>query len=661
MKQEKRMYVRLTRGLADVGTLIPKNENPFNYIKNFDEDYYLSLYEYTEEQKNQAEEVILITDEAKGSSYKRQRGVSGINNVVTDCLAFDFDSKDLEVARKDTVVLVDRLIDYGIDKNSIKVSFSGNKGFSVVVNHDTELSPEKHKQIAKALAGDLETFDTKIYNASRIFRLDYTRHGETHLYKTPLNISNLKSLTIDSIKKQAKNKKDPYYEKTLTKLPEKLLAIKEQEVPKSLVELDIKEEIDFSSRPNFLTQAKFVLHKGFIPEGYGNTAFMILAATYKKAGFDRNDAFNMLWSVNEKRAAIYGEAKKRSEDEIMTQVINVVYSDSWQGGTYSEKDNELLASINEKYQVKAEKSDSKLVSLNDVTGIFKDFAENIDKNTIKIGIKTIDDNVRMTTSMLVELLAAPSAGKSSITFGILESLSSMNIDSMFLSLDMGAPLVYQRLVQRALGFSGDKIFAAFRNKDTGRILQIQRSVSDKYKNVSFCFRSGITVSDIRLMLEEERKNGRNIKFLAIDYLECLQGPYSDSTANKGFLAQQLKDIANDFELCLFLLVQPQKHAGDPSDELNSYRLVKGSSVLEEQASIILSMHRPGFDPQHVDDDNFLNITVLKNRMGQLGSYDFNWDGLRGSITEMSPEDRATLKTLREQVSLRKKAKEEKPF
>lgn len=659
------MYVRLTRGLSDVGTLIPKNENPFNHIKNFDEDYYLSLYEYTEEQKNQAEEIILVTDENKGLSYKRPRGVSGINNVVTDCLAFDFDSKDLEVARKDTIVLVDRLIDYGIDKNSIKVSFSGNKGFSVVVNHDTELSPDKHKQIAKALAGDLETFDTKIYNASRIFRLDYTRHGETQLYKTPLTISNLKSLSINSIKNQAKNKKDPYFEKNATKLPEKLLAIKEQEVPKALVELDIKEDIDFSTRPSFLTQAKYVLHKGFIPEGYGNTAFMILAATYKKAGFDKNDAFNMLWSVNEKRAAIYGEAKKRSEDEIMHQVINVVYSSQWQGGTYSEKDNELLASINEKYQVKADETkDKKLVTLNDVTSIFKNFAENIDKNTIKIGIKSIDDNVRMTTSMLVELLAAPSAGKSSITFGILESLSSKNIDSMFLSLDMGAPLVYQRLVQRALGFSGDKIFNAYKNKETGTILQIERSVNDNYKNVSFCFKSGITVSDIRLMLEEERKSGRNIKFLAIDYLECLQGPYSDSTANKGFLAQQLKDIANDFELCLFLLVQPQKHAGDPSDELNSYRLVKGSSVLEEQASIILSMHRPGFDPQHPEDDNFLNITVLKNRMGQLGSYDFNWNGLRGLITEMTPEDKAQLKTLREQVSLRKKAQKEdqgKPF
>ena len=654
------MYVRLTRGLNDVGTLIPKNENPFEYIQNFDEDYYLSLYEYTEEQKKQAEEIIVITENA--TSYTRARGVSGINNVVTDCLAFDFDSKDLEIARKDTLTLVDRLIDYGVDKNSIKVSFSGNKGFSVIVNHDTELSPDKHKLIAKSLAGDLETFDTKIYNASRIFRLDYTRHGATQLYKTPLTISNLKSLSIDAIKKQAKSKKQPYYDKTVTKLPEKLLEIKERDVPVSLVEIDVKEEIDFSTKPTFLTPAKYVLHKGYIPEGYGNTAFMILAATYKKAGFDKNDAFNMLWSVNEKRTSIYGEAKKRTEDEIMHQVINVVYGSTWQGGTYSEKDNELLASINEKYQVKAESTkDKKLVSLNDVTSIFKNFAENIDKNTIKIGIKSIDDNVRMTTSMLVELLAAPSAGKSSITFGILESLSSKNIDSMFLSLDMGAPLVYQRLVQRALGFSGDKIFNAYKNKETGTILQIERSVNDNYKNVSFCFKSGITVSDIRLMLDEERKNGRNIKFLAIDYLECLQGPYSDPTANKGFLAQQLKDIANDFELCLFLLVQPQKHAGDPSDELNSYRLVKGSSVLEEQASIILSMHRPGFDPQYVEDDKFLNITVLKNRMGQLGSYDFNWDGLRGQITEMNSEDRATLKTLREQVSIRKKAKDEKPF
>ena len=656
------MYLRLTKSLNSVGKLIPKDDNPYNYVEDFNEDYYLSLYAYSEEQKKQAEEIILVEDAVKGN-YQRARGVSGILDVHTSVLAFDFDSSDLNLAKADTQLLIERLIEKGINKKSINVSFSGNKGFSVIVNHSSELTPDKHKQIAKALAGDLETFDVKIYNASRIFRLDYTKHGTTDLFKTPVTISQLKSLDVNKIKNLAKEQKTPYFHREPTELPKNVLELSAKDVPVITVELDVKEDIDFSQKPKFLSKAKYVLQKGHIPDGYGNTAFMILAASYKKEGLDKNDAFNMLWSVNEKRAALYGESKKRSEDEILTQVVDVVYGPNWQGGTYSEKDNELLASINEKYKVNENNNtkQKKIVSLDEITCVFKTFAENIDKNTIKIGIADIDNNYRITTSMLTMLLAPPSAGKTAITLGILEKLSSVNIDSMFLSLDMGVPLVYQRLIQRETGYHADKIFNAYKSKDLGFIKTVESKVKDKYKNVSFCFKSGITMDDLRLMLHEEKQSGKNIKFLAIDYLECLQGPHSDPTANKGYIAQALKDMANEFEICIFLLVQPQKHAGDPSDELLSYRNIKGSSVLEEAASIIFSINRPGFDPRYPEDDVFLSMNVLKNRMGSLGTHDFNWDGITGKISPMNDDERRMLKTLKEQVQLRKKASEEKPF
>lgn len=642
-------YYRITSGLNSVGTLIPSTDNPYNHIKE-DKDYYLSIYSYNEEQKKLAEEII------QKDGRDRQRGVSGIEDVKTNYLVFDIDnSSDLVKAKEDTGKVLDKLVEKGIDVKNILISFSGNKGFSLVVKHDKELNPQEHKTIALGIAKEAGVeIDSKVYNPSRIFRLNFTKHQETGLYKTPISVGWLKNYSIDFIKKQAEKKPDTINLKmNVQKLPESVFNIKKEiEVKKVDATIIESTQLDFTKKPFYLTDAKYVLHKGHIPKGWGNEGMMILCSTYRNAGFDKTDAYHMLKGVNEKRSEIYN-VEKKSNDDIWLQIVNTVYSPLWRGGMYSEKENELLQLIIKEYKIENRDADTKLVSLGDVSSIFKNFAENIDNNTIKIGIEEIDNNYRITTSMLVCLLAPPSAGKTAISLGILETLSNNNIDSLFLSLDMGVPLIYQRLIQRNTGYHADKIFDAYKNKDSGLITKMEKEVINNYKNVSFCFKSGIQIEDIRNMLTDEKKKGKHIKFVAIDYLECLQGPFSDSHANLGFIAQSLKDIANEFDVCILLLVQPQKHAGDPSDEITSYRGIKGNSTTEQAASIIFSISRPGFDPKFPDEDNYLTMNVLKNRMGKLGTHDFYWDGVSGKIRSLDDEGKGHLKSLREAVAKRK--------
>ena len=45
------MYRRFCEGLNTKGKLIPATDNVFDYIKNFKKDHYLSLFQYSEEQK----------------------------------------------------------------------------------------------------------------------------------------------------------------------------------------------------------------------------------------------------------------------------------------------------------------------------------------------------------------------------------------------------------------------------------------------------------------------------------------------------------------------------------------------------------------------------------------------------------------------------------
>lgn len=642
-------YYRLTDGLNRIGTLIPENTNPYDYIDDQDKDWYLSVYKYNEEQKQLAEQ--------------NNGSIKGITEVVTDKLIFDVDCKDdIDKARKDGLKIIDRLVTNGIERDYIKLSFSGNKGFSIVVDHNKEIDPETHKKIAKLIAGDLETFDTKNYNASRIFRLNYTKHNESGLYKTPLTYNQFKKLSIDTIKNQSKNKKYPKYEVERASLPE----FKIEQEPVKQTENNIEHRLDFTKKPYYLNDVKYALHQGYIPPGMGNEGMMILASVYRHVGFDKMDAYHILKGVNEKRANIYN-IEKRANDDIWNQVVNTVYSDDWKGGTYSPKENDLLVQTAKDFNLTEQSS---LTDIKNIGKRYINFAKNINKNVIKTGIKSLDDSILITTGMMIGQLGSPSSGKTSFAISFIENLSAKGQVTLFESLDMYDNLLYQRLAQRVSGIKmdiklrkmieSDELYdPEYRIDEDLEVKKAFETVVDKYKNVEFNSTRGATVEsieeDIKLC---KSKHGDNLKLVVIDYLEKVRGPFSDATANSGYVASRLSDLASTYDVAVLILLQPQKSAGDPSEELLSMRKVKGASVIEQDCRVILTIWRPGFNPKDSSDDKYASIAVVKNNMGEVTQLDFGWNGLKGELSELSEADRMHLESLREELK-RQKAEDNK--
>jgi hypothetical protein len=624
--------------------MIPFTEDVSSHVANPNDAYYESIFTYDESHKKQFEE---------------KKSAAGLTGLTTKKLIFDFDSKeDLEKARKDAVELTARLIQKGLHKDIIAVYHSGSKGFHIELKTNDEFTKPQFDSTIDALAGDLETFDKKVRDENRIFRVALTKHPETGKFKIPLTVDQLTSMPIDAIQAMSEKVDDNWekwqdlvelYSNNVVQLPDSIKQFKtlSKKEKKTLDEIPVSlnDTPNLSNKPKHMSSARFVLQEGFFNAGERNEAYMILAATYKSLGYNKELAYNMLKATNRLQARRTGQEPK-STDELWINVIEVVYSPTWRGAIYSEKENDLLKKVIAKYNLQTQEEDASLVSLSDMSGIFKNFAENIDSNTIKLGIPELDENLRITTSMLVCLLAAPSAGKSTVSFGILNTLSKESLKAFFFSLDMGAPLVYQRLIQRHTGDSGDAIFDNYK-KSNERTREYEKTLASEYKNVKFCFRSGLTVDNIRdSLLKEKEATGELPKLVLVDYLECVDSPFSDPTQAKGYVAKRLKDVANEFNICVLLLVQPAKVSGDPSMELTSYTQIKGSSVIQEAASVILTLSRPGFDTKNPENDKYATFTVVKNRMGGLGSFDLGWDGLTGRISRLLDDDKEELNNYR---------------
>jgi len=637
-------YIRVTKGLVDKGTLIKAEELP-NLPIDTERDYYTSVYYYNDNHYEQ---------------FKKSGSIRGITDVYTDTIVFDFDSKsNLEQTRQDALTAIDRLRKFKVRESDVEVYFSGNKGFTLNIKLDRKITPEQARSIAlEKIAGDLQTTDSSVYDASQILRIPGTKHPKSGLYKVPITVRQLRTLSIDQIKDRASSLDNitEEFSWTVAEPSMDFYAIQ----PKKLEKPKANYEIDLTKKPSQWKTCKWSLLQGNFSEGERHNALMVIAATCRGLGYDKQTAYYMCKSALKKQAERTGQDEFPKEELWANIIEQSVFTDNWEGGQYScSKPGWLKDYCETLGQHKCQDKDEDeppCIRLEDITVEFNDYAKNFEQNVIKTGIKTLDENVTLCTSTLAGLLGQPGAGKTSMAINYLRNTSAADIPSVFLSLDMGKPIVYAKLVQKITGLSFKKVLDLFKTdpKEAARIAEL---LKDEYRNVGFNFKSGVTVPDIRTIVQDhEQALGKKVKLLVIDYLECLAGPYADQTANTGFLANQLKDLSNDLGVCTLLLLQTQKHSTpDISDPLLSLKGVKGSSLIEQSCSTILTLWRDGYNPKHVNDDKYISFAVVKNRFGSLWSGDFSWSGLRGDIRELTEEELDQLADFRERKRQEKAA------
>lgn len=648
------MYIRLSKELNDVGILVPAEQEINKYITNFNNDYYSSLYYYNEEQKKYAEETIVKTN-AKGETYNRARGVSGIFNVTTDKIFFDFDSNDLDLAKKDTITVVDRLKSYGVPEESIDTAFSGSKGFSIIVNHDQSLSPSEVKTICTQIAQGISTFDPKIYNASRIFRVVGTKHPKTGLYKTQLTIEELRSMSVDDIKSIAAK---PYLHNPVkkTELPETIIKMKYSKVTKTEEKAATTQEfdLDLNEKPRWLSNWKFALSRGYFGTGMRNSALLILAATCKANSFSQTQTYYFLKAAADEQSKRFN-CEKFDKEEIWKTIIEQVYGDHWKGGTFSEDNfpddlKDFLVELNVPREKQGHSPEEDLVeSVTEGFGDFAKYAKDINKYTIKSGIASLDKELVLRKGHMIGLIAPPGVGKSSFAFTFANNMSKEGNHVYFGSYDMYRFNVYQKLIQRHTKYTENQIYNAFVDQDLETIDRFKEVLEKEYSNVSFCFKTGQTVGQLKTSIKEvEAKRGKIVDLVIVDYLELVLTEFSDPTTSSSSAIQGLREIANEGRVVLVLL-QPNKMSSKPNEPLTSYNAAKGSSSISQAVTAMLTLHRPGLHSRLRGEDNFIGLDCVKNRNGGLFSLDFYWDGKTQTIRDIDDAGRVRIDEVRQMV------------
>lgn len=664
---EKSTYVRLCNTVQDKGLLIPTADldNPAKmkeYISvDPNGDWYTSLFQFGQDAKDYYEKNNKSLNSFQGQAF-------------TDRLVFDFDSKEnVDRARQDAIKLLESFQGNGIDvASSVRVFFSGSKGFHVELFTNRTFTPEECKELCTHIkeALKLSTLDTVIYNTTRIYRMYNTKHNKTGLYKIEVDPNDLVSLTVDQIKDKAKNIVDiTFIPKPATNLgfvdAYKILF---SQRPKAVV-VEANEiagvrgldAIDFTKMPRTMPRCVYALSQGAIPTGNGtrNAYFLRLATYYKNQGQPKEVVLKTLEGIAELNSKLYPDHDAYTKDELKNTVVTSVFNTKnlkqIPGATGFSDENQLmkdycttLDQVTDKKCCHHHKVDATqmVVQIDEVSDSFGKFATSFDKNTVKTGIDFIDQNMNIAVGTTTLLVGATGSGKTTVALNMMEYANALEQHTMFFSMDMHKNLVYLKLAQKLTNYSQNQIFEFFKSGNKAKQQEIMQAIKNKYGKTFFDFSSTLSLEQMRdRIFKVEEENGVKIKLVMVDYAGRITGPHSDRYANATYNALKSTEIAGVTDAAWMFISQISRNVGDGCMPIRTKRAAKESGDWEESATNVITMWRPFMgDPGR---DDVIRMYLAKNRMGKEVEEVLHFEGAKGAVRDMDFNERADYAAVRE--------------
>ena len=124
---------------------------------------------------------------------------------------------------------------------------------------------------------------------------------------------------------------------------------------------------------------------------------------------------------------------------------------------------------------------------------------------------------------------------------------------------------------------------------------------------------------------EKEKNG--LDYIIIDYMQLLGSSVKGSRYEQiTDISISLKKLAKELGIVVIALAQLSRDLEKRADRRPVQSDLRDSGQIEQDASIIIGLYRDVYYNEGTEDKSLLEVSVLKNRDGELGTVHFNFIG-----------------------------------
>lgn len=223
-------------------------------------------------------------------------------------LDLDLDGEDsYNKIKADALMVISYIkVHLKVPKEHIRIFFSGNKGFHIIIPWQVlGIRPSnnlnvKYKMIATEILTHTlnRTVDVKIYDKKRLFRLPHSINGKTGLYKIPITEEMLRMSTLETMRRYASQDRTIQY-----KEPKLIEEARQAFISKTQIKIKARpkgNDLSFINKDfEIPICVKLAFERG-ANKGCRNNTLIVLASSMLQKGTDIDECINICqeWNIN---------------------------------------------------------------------------------------------------------------------------------------------------------------------------------------------------------------------------------------------------------------------------------------------------------------------------------------------------------------------------
>lgn len=283
------------------------------------------------------------------------------------------------------------------------------------------------------------------------------------------------------------------------------------------------------------------------------------------------------------------------------------------------KSFEELSGLLEQQKKLINKKGIKSVEINDalLNDFFTDYYKGFE--SLKSGYDLLDDCINgFYPGEYITLAGATGMGKTAVALNLLLNFAAQGKRCLFISLEMKALALINRMVANKAEIRGDKI--------RGRKLTEteENKYADTFKNIIkplpfvVIDESRMTIDDIRIQALKQKKD-KGLDVLIIDYLGLIssKNPNSNLYQKTTELTRDIKILAKELNVPIICLNQLSRAPSARTEKRPMLSDLRDSGSIEQDSDIVLFCHRPEYYDKNSTKKGIIEIIVAKHREGEV--------------------------------------------
>lgn len=244
------------------------------------------------------------------------------------------------------------------------------------------------------------------------------------------------------------------------------------------------------------------------------------------------------------------------------------------------------------------------------------------------GFYELDEKISgLNNSDLIIVAARPAMGKSAFVLNIATYVAMHNkVPVMVFNLEMSKEQLANRILSGEAEVDNKKIANGDLSPDEyvkvaegmNRLAGTQLYIDDS---------SVLSPSEIRAKCRKAKLE-KNIGLVIVDYLQLMESKNASGSRQQEIseISRGLKILAKELDVPVIALSQLSRATEARADHKPMLSDLRESGSIEQDADIVLFIHRDDYYDQESENKNTAEIIVAKNRHGETGTVKLGWEG-----------------------------------